>query len=198
MKVKTRGPSSPRVYPFARLAKVVLAARARPPLEPLGDSVVAFCVWPGDLDNNLHLNNGRYLTLMDLGRWDLVGRTGLLRAMMQRKWYPVVSSSTIRHRRSLEPFQRYELRTRLLCWDAKHFVIEQRFEREGKLHAIGVIQGVFLAKDGRRVPTQEVVDIIAPGVQSPAAPAWVEAWQKSLEALNAEIAAERTGPARES
>ena len=29
-------------------------------------------VWPNDLDTNAHMNNGRYLTLMDLGRFDLM------------------------------------------------------------------------------------------------------------------------------
>lgn len=185
-----------RVYPFLRMLKVVLAARARPRLDPLGESVVAFRVWPSDLDNNLHLNNGRYLTLMDLARWDLVSRTGLLKVLMERKWHPVVSSSTMRHRRPLDPFELYELRTRLLSWDAKHFLIEQRFVRGDKLHAVGVIQGVFLAKDGRRIPTQEIVDLLAPGVQPPPPPAWIETWQKSQEMLSAEIAAARTAPTK--
>ncbi|MDB5490660.1 MAG: Mesenchymal stem cell protein, partial [Micavibrio sp.] len=28
-------------------------------------------VYPNDLDSNLHMNNGRYLTVMDLGRLNL-------------------------------------------------------------------------------------------------------------------------------
>jgi len=40
---------------------------------------IAFRVWPNDCDINLHLNNGRYLTFMDLGRLQLLAQIGLLR-----------------------------------------------------------------------------------------------------------------------
>ena len=53
----------------------------RPPLEPLGTSVLGFLVWPNDLDVNVHMNNGRFLSIMDLGRFDLSFRTDLGRAM---------------------------------------------------------------------------------------------------------------------
>src|SRR6185503_3961101 len=35
------------------------------------ESNLSLRVWPNDLDLNIHVNNGRYLTLMDLGRMDL-------------------------------------------------------------------------------------------------------------------------------
>lgn len=176
------------MYPLGRFAKVLVAAPMRSRLEPLADSVVRFRVWPGDLDNNLHLNNGRYLTLMDLGRWDLVVRSGLGKALLKRRWYPVVGSSTIRHRRSLDFLQRFELRTRLLGWNDQGFFIEQRFERDGEVHAVGAIWGVFLGPEGK-VPASDVVHAVAPGAESPALPAWVEAWAKSQEALSAELRA---------
>lgn len=175
------------MYPIARFAKVLAAAHARSKLDPLADSVVSFRVWPGDLDNNLHLNNGRYLTLMDLGRWDMVVRTGLAKALLKHRWYPVVGSSTIRHKRALDPFQRFELRTRLLGWNEQGFFIEQRFERGGEVYAVGVIWGVFLGPSGK-VPAADVVHAVQPGAESPALPAWVEAWAKSQEALSAELA----------
>ena len=34
----------------------------------LGSGRIAFRAWPNDCDINLHLNNGRYLTFMVLGR----------------------------------------------------------------------------------------------------------------------------------
>ena len=45
------------------------------------------------------MNNGRYLTLMDLGRADLVIRSGLWRAVLRHGWAPVVSAVKIRFRR---------------------------------------------------------------------------------------------------
>ena len=58
-------------------------------LDPLDESVLKFRVWPTDLDVNFHMNNGRYLTIMDLGRVDLMLRTGLGKMALNgsgRRW----------------------------------------------------------------------------------------------------------------
>lgn len=167
------------MFPFLRMAKVVGAATARAPLAPLDESVVSFRVWPGDLDNNGHMNNGRFLTMMDLGRWDIVTRTGLLKVLVKRRMYPVVSAATIRYRRSLDAFQRYELRTRILGWDDKGFYVEHRFEREGETHALAVIKGVFLGPAGKVAPA-DIVELMQPGTPSPPLPAWVATWERAL------------------
>lgn len=169
------------VYPVGRLAKTLVAAAARPGLEPLGESVVSFRVWPSDLDTNRHLNNGRYLTLMDLGRWDLMARSGLLAPVMRRRWTPVVGAATMRFRRSLDPFQRYDLRTRLLGWDDRALYIGQTFERGGEACATGAVRAVLLGRDGRVAP-QAVVDLVASGLASPPLPAWVDLWRAALDA----------------
>ena len=44
----------------------------------LEESRVAFRVLPNDCDVNLHMNNGRYLSFMDLGRVHLVAQVGLM------------------------------------------------------------------------------------------------------------------------
>jgi acyl-ACP thioesterase len=46
---------------------------------------VWFRVLPNDLDTNLHMNNGRYLTIMDLGRTDAILRSGLFRSVIKKK-----------------------------------------------------------------------------------------------------------------
>lgn len=166
---------------FRSLA-VLLAALRRSRLDPLGESVLTFRVLPSDLDINLHMNNGRYLTLMDLGRLDLVTRMGVLGEMRRRKWMPVIGSLKIRYRRSLQPFQRYQLRSRLLCWDDKWFFMEQRFERRGELMAIALVKGLFLGPEGR-VPTQRVVDAAAVVVDSPPFPERVAVWQEAESVL---------------
>ena len=91
-------------------------------IAPLDVSVLRFRAVPTDLDLNMHMNNGRYLTLMDLGRIDLMMRTGMGRLVIREKWMPVIASAMVRFRRSLLPFQKSELHTRLLCWDDKWFL----------------------------------------------------------------------------
>jgi acyl-CoA thioesterase FadM len=171
------------MIPVLRSLRVLLAAASsRPRLHPLDDSVIRFRVWPNDLDVNLHMNNGRYLTLMDLGRLDLVVRIGVLGTLRRRRWNPVVGSLQVRYRRSLLPFQEYDIRTRLLCWDERWFYLDQRFERGGDLVAAALVKGLFLGPQGR-VPTQQIVDASGQRIDSPPVPGAVAAWQDAEGAM---------------
>lgn len=153
-----------------------LTLRLRRPLEPLGTSILAFRVWPNDLDVNVHMNNGRFLSVMDLGRFDLTFRTGLGRAMLRNRWKPLVGAVTMRYRRSLDPFERYELHTRLLGWDAKWFFLEQRFlKRGGDLAAEGVVRALFRGRDGN-VPVAEVLRQMGYAGPDPELPEAVRRW----------------------
>ena len=65
---------------YLRLFWTVLALTWRKPIGLLETSAINLRVWPNDLDVNLHVNNGRYLTLADLGVVTLSGRMGVFRA----------------------------------------------------------------------------------------------------------------------
>ncbi len=123
------------------------------------ESRLTFCVWPNDCDLNLHMNNGRYLTFMDLGRVHLTAQSGLLREAWRRRWMPVLAAAEITYLRSLKPFTRFDLVTRLLTWDDKYVYLEQLFERDGELCAHAYVKGVFLAR-GVRVPNTELMQAI--------------------------------------
>jgi len=148
----------------------------------LDESIVRFRVWPTDLDTNLHMNNGRYLTLMDLGRLDLLLRNGAIRHVMAQKWYPVLASCHIRFRRSLNLFQRFEIRTRIVTWDEKWIYLEQRILREGDVALHAYLKGVFIARAGGSVPVTRLLELMGVKQDAPAMPAGLAAW-KEAEAL---------------
>jgi acyl-CoA thioesterase FadM len=173
-----------------RLLYVFFASFRRPRLAPGDESVVRLTVLPTDLDLNLHMNNGRFLTLMDLGRVDLLLRLGVVRAMWKARWHGVVASVTVRFRRPLDPFQRYELRTRLLCWDERWFFMEHRFTRHGEVMAYGLVKIQFAGREGRLRP-QQVIDATPRATPSPPVPPAVLAWQEA----EAELAAGAPAPA---
>lgn len=152
-----------------------LTLRLRPPLGPLGVSVLSFRVWPNDLDVNIHMNNGRFLSVMDLGRFDLSFRTGLGRAMLKNRWKPLVGGLSMRYRRSLAPFERYELHTRLLGWDAKWFYLEQRFLKGGNLVAEGIVRALFRGRKGN-VAVSEVLAQMGYEGPEPELPEAVRRW----------------------
>lgn len=163
---------------FFRLIKVLLGTLWRAPLELLDESVVEFRVWPSDLDVNLHMTNGRYLALMDLGRLDLILRMGMLKHMIRRRWRPVAASAAIRFRRSLRPFQKFRIRTRLVCWDERWIFFEQRFECEGRWVARGLIRALLRGGTGN-VPTAEILAVMRQDLASPPMPESVALWRES-------------------
>lgn len=135
-------------------------------MQPLDTSVITLHVLLNDLDLNWHMNNGRFLTIMDLGRMDLLKRTGTLEMAIKNKWMPIVGSATIDFKRPLKLWQKYELHTRICGWDEKWLYIEHVFYSRDKLIAKGQIKGLLRGKGGNILP-QSIMDKIQPGITSP-------------------------------
>lgn len=124
-----------------------------------------------DLDLNFHMNNGRYLSLMDLGRTDLMIKSQVFKKLFGQGYYPVVVSESIRFKKSLELFQKFTIVTQVDSWDEKDFYIRQEFRtlnpssteghleirQESEVVAVGFIRGRFKQR-GRKgsVPTSEI------------------------------------------
>lgn len=154
-------------------------------------SSLDFRVMPGDLDINMHMNNGRYLTIMDLGRFDFLIRTGLHKLMWTEKSVPILGSAKIRYRLPLMPFQKYKLETEVICWDDKWIYMEQRFiindngSKHGAVAAIAMVKGAFHNKSKREtVHSQHLLDTMGePDAISPPIPTHIEKWMDAEDAL---------------
>ncbi len=177
---------------YIRLLIVLLTAWLRPKVNDiLAGCALKFRVLPNDLDTNMHMNNGRYLTVMDLGRMDMVLRAGLLGAMIKRGALPVLASATVRWRLPLVAFRPYRLETRVVCWDDKWVYLEQRFVMVGgakhdAVAAIALLKGSFWDKKSKvTVPTAELLGIIGLDRSSPPMPEAIVKWQEAEEALKA-------------
>lgn len=146
----------------------------------LDESVLQMRVRPGDCDVMLHVNNGRYLSLMDIGRIDLAGRCGLIGAFRARGWHAVAGGATIRFRRELRLGTRYTLRTRCIGWDEGWSYFQQVFEREdGALAARAYVKVAAIDERGARIESARLMASIGVDEPSPPLPAGVLAWQAS-------------------
>ncbi|MFN3687868.1 thioesterase family protein [Salinarimonas sp.] len=161
---------------WLRLLLVVLAAWRAPRKHPVAEaSVLSFRVMPHDLDVSLHMNNGRYWSLMDLGRLDLMIRCGLAGAVRRHGWMPVVSAGKIRFRRELRLWRAFRLETRILAWSDAWLVIEHRVvtrARDGSeiLSAIALVRaGLYDRKEKAFVPVERLFSEI--GIAEMASPA---------------------------
>lgn len=102
---------------YFRLLYLIFTQRLRSRCSVFGPCDTSLRVWPNDLDIFLHVNNGVYLTLMDLGRTDMMLRSGVFGPVRSKGWYPVVAAETIRFQRSLTLFQKFSIRTEVVGWD---------------------------------------------------------------------------------
>ncbi len=166
-----------------RLIWVLLTAKSRGHLDiPRETSVLSFRVWLHDIDIAMHLNNGRYLTMMDLGRLDFMVRSGLWRQVLNHRWTPIASAVTIRFQRELRTFQKFRLETRLLCWDAALVVMEQSFiieggKRDGQVAARALFKGgLYDRKEKKFVEISRLMALLGVYEVSPPSTPEVEAF----------------------
>lgn len=168
---------------------LVAAWRGRPLTLPQDTSHIGFRVWLHDLDLSGHMNNGRYLTLMDLGRLDVLARSGLLRAAYRHGWTPIASSIKIRYRRELCLFQPFRLETRLVHWQSHLVVMEQRFvmmsgRHAGQIAAQALFKGGLYDRSTRRfIQITRLMDEIGVHAVSPPLTPEVAAFLAADEAL---------------
>lgn len=136
-------------------------------------------VYPNDLDIFLHVNNGVYLSYADLGRMDLMLRSGTFNRIRKRGWYPVVAEETIQFRKSLTLGQVFNINTRIVGWDERAIFMEQVFTRGDELIARAIIHARFLSRSGGKVSTRDLMDLLKIDRQSPRLPDYVRAWVES-------------------
>ncbi|GAB6859266.1 acyl-CoA thioesterase [Microbacterium xylanilyticum] len=163
-----------------RTLLVFLAARRRVrrglSLAPTAVSRVRLTTLPTDIDLLRHMNNGRYLSLFDLGRWDLMVRTGLFDAMRERDWYAVVSNETVTFRKSLELWQRFEVESRFIGHDDKAMFMEHRAVVDGEVYARAIVRARMLRRGGGTVPHEEFFGAVGRPDDVPGVEDWIHDW----------------------
>jgi acyl-CoA thioesterase FadM len=165
------------MYVSCRLIMALWRSWRGPRVEPDAKITTKLTILPNDLDWNRHLNNGRYLTLMDIGRYDLVIRCGMGPLMRREKWWPVIASATIRFRRELKAFQKVDLTTQIIYWDDKWFYFEHTLVHDGSVYARAMVKGLFKSKTGN-VPLVDVMKAMGVERTVPVKPPQISAWEE--------------------
>lgn len=176
---------------WLRMLWMLLTVRFRSRATIFEPTSIRMTVLPNDLDFNGHVNNGRYFTLADVGRMDFVVRTGTARLALARRARPIVGDAMAKFRKDLKPFQRFELKTRILGWDRKWVFMEHRFIRGGRTAGIVVMRGLFVDPDGPMTPA-DLLSGLGVDQPSPALPAWVADWSRSCDDLALALRQEET------
>jgi acyl-CoA thioesterase FadM len=172
-----------------RLIRVGFSLIAASKVDLLATTRISLRVWPNDLDLNLHVNNGRYLALADIGRMHWFVLTGALGVARKQKAFPVVGDVLAKFRRDLKAFQSFEIHTRLIGWDRKWGFIEHRFVRRRRVIGVVAIRGVFKGPEGPLEPNLLLAEL-AHAAPSPELPEWTRRFQQSSDLLSEYLRAE--------
>ncbi|RKT32473.1 acyl-CoA thioesterase FadM [Roseovarius halotolerans] len=164
------------MYPFLRMVWQMFKHRNDPPLPLTGTHESRHICMPWDIDLWMELNNGRTLTLFDLGRIPLAQRVGLIPALRRKAWGLVVAGGSVRYRRRIRAFETIDMRSRAVWWDDKFIYIEQSmWKASGECANHILLRTAVTGRDGI-VPPQDVMAETGQEAACPEVPDWVRAW----------------------
>lgn len=142
-----------------RMITLFIASFFKPPL-PIEnpENSLVLRVLPNDIDINMHMNNGRYLTICDLSRVDMFIRSGLAKTMLKEKWMPVIAEHTMTYKKPLGLFKKYQVNMEISHWDDKFFYMLHTFIVKDRVVAEGSSKGAIIStKIKKIVPPEHVI-----------------------------------------
>lgn len=166
-----------------RFLWTILFSRFDKPLGLLDKGSTTYRVLPTDIDVLLHMNNGRYFSLMDLARINFMIRSKFFAPLKAKKIYPVIASEMMRFKKSLNLWKKFSLTSQIIGWDDKFFYVLQSFVYKDDVHAMGLIKARFIQPGKGPLSPQNVLDVVGAKDLSPVMPDWVMAWQEADRAM---------------
>ena len=167
------------MYPIARLIKEFIVHRNATKLDFGEIHVSHHMCMPWDIDPWMELNNGRTLTLYDLGRLVLARRSGIIDGLRKNKWSMTMAGANVRYRRRVRMFDRIEMRSRATCWDDRFVYLEQSmWKTNGECAGHIVYRSAFVDHNGI-IPAEAVVRTMGYAGPKPDMPDWIAEWIKA-------------------
>ena len=166
------------MYPYIRSIHALLRARSLPAMGLYDTHVSHHRAWPWDTDMFGELNNGRILTLFELGRWQMSVRIGLIGPFLKGGMSFAVAGVSVRYRKRVPIFQRYRMQTRFLGYGERFFYVEQTMW-QGETAMNQMLLRAAIREKGKTVPPGEFLDRMGLPTEQPELPPWVRAWMSA-------------------
>ena len=169
---------------YLRLLWTLLRSRRLPALQ-MGQTLErSLRVLPTDIDLNGHMNNGRYLTIIDLMLVEYFVRLGFAGVLLRQRWRPMAGGSFITYRRGLKPLQRYTLRFRVEACDTHWNFMRFEFVDGERVCAAGYVKGALVGAQGL-VSSQQAYAATGTALPAGGLPGPVQHWLNAEQGLMA-------------
>ncbi len=140
---------------FPRVSLTVIQACLRPKLGLSDTSIVSFYVWP--FESHLrYVGQATVANYLELGRWDLFVRLGIVSLWIKNRWSFYAASQLIRYKKPIGRFRRYRVETRLLGWDERSFYCQHQLTQRGTIHCVAILKMLF-KKNQQTISPAEII-----------------------------------------
>jgi acyl-CoA thioesterase FadM len=166
---------------YLRLMWVYLRALFQPKSSMHELTTLEMRVLPNDLDLNRHMNNGRFMTILDLAIVNILVRTRFMRVVRSLGGYIIEGGALITFRQQLTPFAKYRLQLRYLGCNAHWHVFAFVFvNHKGAVAAKGLVKGGAVRKRRGLMQAQHIWQqfkvLYGEEVTPPELPGYAEDW----------------------
>ncbi|MDF1764519.1 MAG: acyl-CoA thioesterase [Oleibacter sp.] len=149
--------------------------------DPMAWCKQTYRVWPHQIDYNLHLNNAKYLTLLEHARWNHFIDIGKFKPMFDQRLNVVIAALEISFIRELGLFTKFEIHSRFVTWDEKYMYIEQRLIVKGKLYGHVTVKLAGVRK-GKRVMPEQICEVLGIDYALGTPVPYIENWAEMSQA----------------
>ncbi len=166
------------MYPVVRLFYQLWKHR-KDPAPAVGEPHISQHIcWPWDLDFQMELNNGRTLTLYDLGRIPFAQRVGLLKVLKDNGWALAMAGASVRWRKRVRMFQKIEMHTAYIGKDERFFYLLQSMWYKGEPVSSLLCRTAVSDKNGI-VLSERLAAELPDYIADIEMPDWVQNWIKT-------------------
>ena len=165
-------------YPYIRLITTFIRSKGKEPLNIDGQSILHFRAGIFDIDPYFEINNGRYHTLGDIGRFNHGFRTGFYKKSRQHGLIFTLAGATAKYRHRIPFGKKFEMRTKIVFTDDRWVYYMTDFHSGGRLSS-SILARTGTVKKGKLISTKESAKYFELNVPNYVIPEWVSLWIQS-------------------
>ena len=165
-------------YPLLRVLKANIASKFVKNIKLEDESSLTFRAGIFDIDPFIEINNGRYLTLADVGRFNHGFRTGFYKKARSENLYFTVVGVSAKYRYRIPFGKKFTMTTKIIHSDEKWIYYLTDFSHDNRV-STSLLARTGVLRAGKLVRPNEVEEIFQMKLTKYQVPQWVELWIKS-------------------
>ena len=148
------------MYYWMKLAHVAITGLCKKPAsKALDRHTIKMRAKLVDLDFNGHVNNSRFLSMMDVGRTHLFFHSEWKELFKKQRILPIATGVDITYLKSLSFGSTCDLTSEIIYWDDRWLYMKQSFVKENDLLAVGAVK-LAVMKGRKRISPESAMAMI--------------------------------------